>query len=428
MDQRRLRFGVNYVPADRWWYSWTDWDAQAIHRDLRALAALGFDHVRVHCLWTIFQPNSNYVSPQALDRLGELLDTADAAGLDVQVTVLNGWLSGFAFFPAWVGPFAGGAVRNMFTDSGVVAAEKQLFAQIAQRIANHPRFLGFDLGNELDVLFDLGHAATVAETDAWAADMLAHCAALAPGKLHVNGVDHRPWFADTGFSRRGLATTGAATSLHTWIKFTGALDRYGFAGTGSRHLAEYAIELAKAYHDDPHRAIWIQEFGASTAWMPSDAIADFAEETIRSAATCADVWGFTWWCSHDLDPQLHGFDPLEYDLGLIDVQQQVKPAGQRIAQLIAELHRTPPVPITRPIALVLPDDQFANDRNNRGWTFGDAYMQHIAAGVRPSVVLASCAADAAYLRARGITTLIWLNDNAARTHMPPVDVAAAEGV
>ena len=425
MDQARLRFGVNYVPAARWWYSWVDWDVQSVQRDLCALAALGLDHVRIHCLWSVFQPNSNYVSSQALDHLGALLDAADVAGLDVQVTVLNGWLSGFAFFPAWVGPFAGGAVRNMFTDSGVVAAEKQLFAQIARRIVDHPRFLGFDLGNELGVLFDLGHTATATEADAWAADMLAHCAALAPGKLHVNGVDHRHWFADSGFSRHGLATSGAATSLHTWVKFTGALERYGAAGTGSRHLAEYAIELAKAYHVDPQRAIWIQEFGASTAWMPSDAIADFAEETIRNAATCADVWGFTWWCSHDLDLQLHGFDPLEYDLGLIDTQRQVKPVGQRIAQLIAELHRTPPAPIARPTALVLPDDQFANDQDTQGWTFGDAYMQHIAAGIRPSVVLASRAADAAYLQARGITTLIWLDNTAIQPH---VGVAAAQGV
>ena len=91
----RLRFGLNYVPSKNWWYSWLDWDEASISDDLHAIASLGFDHVRIHCIWPVFQPNAGCVSSQALDRLAGLMELADGAGLDVCVCALNGWLSGF---------------------------------------------------------------------------------------------------------------------------------------------------------------------------------------------------------------------------------------------------------------------------------------------------------------------------------------------
>lgn len=402
----RLRFGVNYVPSRNWWYSWSDWDRAAIAADLAAIAALGMDHLRAHCLWPVFQPNAGYVSEVALDRLDELLNLAADVGLDVSVTVLNGWLSGFVFLPSWMNSEPTGVPRNLFSDPEVIEAEQRLLEAIAARIADHPSFLGFDLGNELGVLHSFGHRADTAQADSWATTMLAQCEQLAPGKLHVNGVDHIHWFGDVGFSRRGLATTGAATSLHTWIYFTGALERYGPLGVGSIHLAEYCIELARAYHDDLNRPLWLQEFGCSSEWMPTADIPSFAEQTIRATVRCDNLWGLTWWCSHDLHPRLRGFAPLEYDLGLLDVHNRPKPVAEHIAALIAELRSTPPIPAARLVALVLPDDIFAQAPSHPDWRFGSRFMDLVADGLEPAVVLASRRNDQAYLAARGISTLI----------------------
>jgi hypothetical protein len=148
----KFRFGVNYTPSRNWWYCWLDWDQQSIVDDLKAIARLGMDHVRIQCLWPIFQPNINFVSESALDRLESLLDIADAVNLDVEVTVLNGWLSGYAFIPVWVEPKWTGAKRNIFTDPEIIEAERFLFKSIAEAVGKHRRFLGFDLGNELGVL------------------------------------------------------------------------------------------------------------------------------------------------------------------------------------------------------------------------------------------------------------------------------------
>jgi endo-1,4-beta-mannosidase len=209
----KVRFGVNYVPRKHWWYCWLNWDRQSISDDLEAIAALGMDHIRIQCLWPYFQPGINYINDVVLERLRILLDCADRAGLDVEVTVLNGWMSGLSFMPPWVAPLAND--RNIFRDAEVIAAEKLLFRRIAERIGNHPRFLGFDLGNEIGCLMGM-NPVTQTEADTWANEMFAYCYQVAPGRFHVNGVDHSSWFSDFGFTRENLATAGSASIVHSY--------------------------------------------------------------------------------------------------------------------------------------------------------------------------------------------------------------------
>lgn len=392
-----MRFGVNYVPSKNWWYSWQDWDDASISEDLAAIRDLGLDHIRIHCLWPVFQPNAAFVSPLALGHLVRLHDLADRHGLDVQVTVLDGWLSGFKFYPAWLGD------RNMFTDPEVIEAEERLFRAILGAVGAHPRFLGIDLGNELGVLQLIDQPATAAESDAWQARMLAVCESVAPGKLHVNGVDHNHWFRDFGFSREALATQGAMTSLHTWIEFAGARHFGSHLSAYCVRLPEYCIELAKAYHTDPARQVWVQEFGASKQWMPEEEKGEFARRTIEAAATCENVWGFTWWCSHDLGPNVVGLHPLEYDLGLLDCQNRPKPIGRDLASLVSGFSVAA---VPRTTGLVMDDDAITQPSEPVGWSFARRYIEVVEANGPTAIVLRSRSGDSAYLASRGINTLV----------------------
>jgi len=334
----------------------------------------------------------------------------------VCVTVLDGWLSGLAFLPAWVAPLnpsPSGPPRNVFVHPDVVAAEQRLFTVLAQAIGTHPAFLGFDLGNELGVLQGRDNAVTPAEADRWSASMLRHCETVAPGRFHVNGVDHSHWFGDAGFTRANLASAGAASVVHAYPFFAGALERYGYDGAGTLHLVEYMVELARAYAQDNHRPIWVQEFGASSEWMPEAYLPEYAERVIRLAAACQDVWGFTWWCSHDIDPAIGGFASLEYSLGVLDLQNRVKPVGRRLAALAEELRRRPPAPTPRPTALVIPDRGLAERFWPPDWRFATPFMALVSRGLRPSMVLESRAGDTAYLASRGVTRLVTLDEAAA---------------
>jgi len=405
----RLRFGANYVPRKGWWYCWEDWSPGPIAEDLRAIADLGLDHVRIQCLWPMFQPGISSVSESMLEKLRELLDASDRAGLDVEVTVLNGWMSGLQYLPAWVAPLKVSSRAhdgNVFADREVIEAEKLLFRRLADAVGGHRRFLGFDIGNELGVLQGISNPVTQEQADAWGTEILGYSDAIAPGKFHVNGADDSHWFADFGFSRENLANTGHATIVHCYVFFTGALDHYKYSEVGSLHLASYMVELAFAYQRDLGRRVWVEETGVSPEWMPESYLPEFMEHTVRNVVNTGKAWGITWWASHDIEPAIKGFDSLEYTLGLLEVHNRPKPLGRRLAALAEELRRAPPVVAPRSVALVIPDHGLSRKTSPADWTYAKPYMDLVGQGKHPAIVLKSRAGDAGYLKARGITELV----------------------
>jgi endo-1,4-beta-mannosidase len=409
-----LRFGVNYVPRKNWWYCWLDWDQQAIVEDLSVIAGLGLDHIRIQCLWPFFQPGITNVSERALANLQELLDAAAGAGLDVEVTVLNGWMSGLSFMPPWVAPIRkpeDHTAGNIFTDPLVVEAEKLLFRQIAETIGKHPRFLGFDIGNEMGVLMQPGNNPVSSKVaDLWATDMLSYCDEVAPGKFNILGVDHSHWYNDYGFTRRMLANTGHASIAHSYIYFDGVLDRYKYNDAASAHLAAYAVELAYAYQNDLARPVWVEEIGVSDKECPSEYQPTYMDHTVRNIAATGKAWGITWWGSHDIDRADKSFDKYEYGLGLIDQQNKPKPLGKKFAELAAELRRNPQPVVERSTALVIPEFGLSTQSWPPDWRFATPYMKLIDRGIVPAIVLESRAQDAAYLKERGIAQLVKLTD------------------
>ena len=406
--KQALRFGANYTPRKRWWYCWLDWDRQAVADDLSGVASLGMDHIRIQLLWPLFQPGISSVSDRSLENLRSLLDEADRAGLDVEITVLNGWMSGLSYLPAWVMPVAipeKGENWNIFTSRRVIDAEKLLFRRITETVGTHKRFMGFDIGNEMGVLQALNNPVTAEQADAWGTEILSYCAEIAPGKFHVNGADHSHWFSDIGFTRPNLATTGSATVIHSYIYFDGILERYKYNDPASLHLADCEIEIAAAYQTDSNRRIWVEETGVANGWMPEEYKPVFMEHTVRNIAATGKAWGITWWSSHDVDRTIKDFNELEYTLGLLDIHNRPKPLGIKFKALAEELRRNPVQILPRSTALVIPDTG-AGKAGPADWKYATPYMKMIDQGKTPAYVLASRAKDEAYLRSRGITELV----------------------
>ena len=55
-----MKFGVNYVPSKGWFYSWVESDVSTTREDFAAIKNIGFDHIRLHLRWDLFQPNPSY--------------------------------------------------------------------------------------------------------------------------------------------------------------------------------------------------------------------------------------------------------------------------------------------------------------------------------------------------------------------------------
>jgi endo-1,4-beta-mannosidase len=323
-NPRRMRFGVNYTPTGSWWYAWNDWHSAPIARDLDAIAALGADHVRIMLLWTFFQPNAGWVSPAHLDRLDDLMRLAAERGLDVVVTVFNGHLTGQNFRQGWEHG------EDFFTSPRLRRAQELFLDTLAARLRTHRNLLGFDLGNELNCCW----WGPTSAGDAWMADLLTRCRALLPDAVHVNGVDHQPWFGGGTFSPAALVTHQPIAALHSWIEFTGARKRGHHLAPCCLGLAAAMTALAKAHAGSGDHPVWIQEYGASTEWMPAEDIPRFLEGSTLAAIHAGATW-FTWWASHDIDRHFT-VNPLEYSLGLLDCDNREKPAAETFRRLAKE--------------------------------------------------------------------------------------------
>ena len=276
--------------------------------------------------------------------------------------------------------------------------QKRLFTELATRVAAHPRFLGFDIANEIYWFTQpLKIDFTPQQGDAWMHELLTHCNRIAPGKFHVNGVDKWPYEdrKASGFTRGALARNGAAGCVHPWAGFGPVFTKYGPLSTAAKHYSEFFLQYMQAFSTDGARTLWIEEDGCSKQWMHEDLIPRWAEASIRNAVSCDHLFGITWWCSHDVNTRFSGFNKLEYDLGLYTNDRKLKPLGRMFRDLIVEFDRTPPAVRERPAALVIPDDAGADETLPR-------FMHALEQGAHPQVVLASRADDQAYLRKRGI--------------------------
>ncbi|KRV47617.1 glycosyl hydrolase [Wenjunlia vitaminophila] len=410
-----VRLGANYTPTRGWFHHWLDFDLDEVRRDLDSLAALGLDHVRVFALWPVFQPNRALVRPRAVEQLGQMVDAAAECGLDVAVDALQGHLSSFDFVPSWLRTWHR---RNMFTDPEAVQGEVHYLETLAVSLADRPNFLGLTLGNEVNQFSDRPHPdpdpCTHTEAGAWLDQLLAACERAAPGRNHTHSEYDAVWFQDGHpFTPAHASRVGRMTTVHSWV-FNGAAQRHGHDGTGTVHLAEYLLELSKAWALDPRRPVWLQEVGAPAPLVPAEHAAAFTEATIANALTCADLYGITWWCSHDVSRSLADFPELEYGLGLLTADREVKPAGRAVADVVARLRQEPPRPVHRSTALVLDagDEDTAPRRSvcAPGGEYFDAWMRLASRGLRPAVVLAGRAHDPDHLAARGITELLHPSD------------------
>ncbi|NKF30689.1 glycosyl hydrolase, partial [Pseudomonas sp. BGM005] len=236
---------------------------------------------------------------------------------------------------------------NMFTDPKALSGQVELVTRLAGALGDAENFLGLTLGNETNQFSAHTHPSpwpvTTEEAGSWIESLLSAAESAAPGLPHVHSEYDAVWYMDGhGFTPAHASRLGAMTTIHSWI-FNGTAQRYGGRSVASDRHAEYLIELSRAFATDADRPVWLQEVG-------------FLEATLRSALRTENLWGVTWWCSHDVSGELADFPELEYSLGLIDQSGAAKPLGRRFADLIPELRARAAAPV-RDTAIVIEVDE-----------------------------------------------------------------------
>lgn len=405
-----LRFGANYTPRSQWMHAWMSLDLDEVRRDFAALADLGLDHLRIFPLWTVLQPNRTLIRDEAVDDVRAVVDVAAEFGLDASVDVIQGHLSSFDFIPSWLFTWHD---KNMFTHPDALSGQAELVTRLGERLGGASNFLGFTLGNETNQFSAQTHPSpwpvTEAEAANWITTLLDAAHAAAPAQQHVHSEYDAAWYMDGhGFTPALASRLGDITTVHSWI-FNGTAQRYGGRSVASDRHAEYMIELARGFATDPAKPIWLQEVGAPSNCLTPAQTPDFLEATLRSVARTENLWGVTWWCSHDVSRSLADFPDLEYTLGLVDQNGEAKPIGRRFAELIPELRERRPAP-ARSVGIVVEVDEndtpVSRGAMSPGGTIFQAWVDACEAGADPAIVTSSDAARPEVLAARGITELI----------------------
>lgn len=309
------RFGVNYTPSQDWYFCWNAWNADPIRRDLDAIAALGADHMRIMLIWPSFQPNPAWVSPAHLDRLNQLLSLMEERKLDALVTVFTGQLSGWFFLPPFNKTGAG-----IYTDPKIWEAQSLFVRELAQVLRSHRNIIGFDCGNEMNTCW----AADPSEGDPWMARMLSLMQSALPG-IHVNGVDHKPWFQRTTFSAQALAANPLPV-IHAYPFWAQALRYGGPMDPPSTQLLAGMAALVRSYAGDSLKPVWAGEFNTCILSLSEADQARWLETAITAGIQGGVCW-YTYWDSHDVNPKF-AFNPVEYSLGLLTNDGRVKEQGR----------------------------------------------------------------------------------------------------
>lgn len=326
IDLNRHRFGVNYTPSRNWWFCWNDWDAGPIARDLDAIAALGADHLRIMLIWPFFQPNPQWVSTAHLERLDQLLSLMGERRLDALVTEFTGQLSGWFFLP----PF-NRLSDGFYTTQPMWDAQELFVRRLAATMQPHANIMGFDFGNELNTCWQ----APVDAGDAWMRRMFALMQEVLPAGLHVNGVDHHPWFEEDTFSPRALAGARFPV-MHCYSWWTGALKYGGAMDPPSVKLLAAMAALIRAYAATQQKPVWAGEFNTCIEALDEKGQAAWLERAVTAAIDEGVSW-FSYWDSHDVSRKFQ-FNSLEYSLGLLTNDGRVKEQG-RAFKALAEAYR-----------------------------------------------------------------------------------------
>lgn len=403
------RFGVNYTPSKDWMFQWMNVEPDVVRRDFDSIASLGLDHVRVFPLWPTLQPNRTLIRQKALDDVRLVVDLGAERGLDVSVDVIQGHMSGFDFVPAWLVNWHDG---NMFTDEPAIRAQADLVAALYDAVRDAPNMMGLTLGNEVNQFQPPNPAAMPADSaqvEHWLRSLLEAPRDVDPRHVVAHSENDHLWYRDDHpFLPAHASRLGDLTTVHSWI-FNGTGQRYGALSEQSVRHAEYLIELSRAFATDPHRAVWLQEVGAPALNLAEHEMPEFCRRTVEAALTTRDLFAVTWWCSHDVSRELGDYKELEYSLGLLDVENRVKPLGSEFADVVAEARRQPVATTSRVDAVVVDVDErdvpLSRASLAPGGAVFDAWHALRATGSMPTVVTSRTADRPTELAARGVRSV-----------------------
>ncbi len=311
--------GANFWPKRTGPWMYRDrFESSAVASDLRELAALGANVVRIFCFLPDFLPTPDVVDEKARERLGAVIELAANAGMWSIPTFLVGHMSGENWAPEW------SKGRNWYTDSLLLDASGLLIGSIASHFAGDARIAAWLLTNEWPLF-----AGTIGseQSERWAKRLIDVLRAADP-ECNVS-VGDGAW--DLIGGERGVPNTGALRELvdfvgpHFYPKETDSLRHAAFAG--------FAMKMLKPLD----RPVLLEEFGCSSDQADDVFAAGYYRSTLWSAFGAGNC-GTLIWNSHDFmleNRAPYSHHPYELHFGVIRTDGSRKPQAAEFQRFAA---------------------------------------------------------------------------------------------
>jgi len=326
--------GANYSPSTGWFQILDNWNPAAIEKDMDSLQSIGVSFIRFMPLWYLTQPEIGKFDQQKIDRLNELITIAGKRGIMVQPGLITGWLCGGIFTPKWID-------KEMFTNPSQIDATALMVTKIAKALSKNPYVHSYDFGNEINALKAVaGYTGTPEQTKVWMAKMYKAFKEGDPNRLVTNGIGTG---YDASFPIENIAPACDYMSAHSYPYFHATILDDPWFGLRTTYSANMMIAWAKM----AGKPALMQETGVSGDWMTQEERARYLQLSYYSCWADGAA-GFVWWCSHNIDtafrvkPSKDGrefvgkgkFDPLEYQMGLLDIQNNKLPVADAFKQCV----------------------------------------------------------------------------------------------
>ncbi len=331
-DSGKFFVGVNYWASNAGIDMWSQWDENAIIRDLDLLVEANVKVVRMFPLWSEFQPIKNQfggghqkrdisiddmpkahtaeaaagINPVMVERLERFLDLCLERDIQVMIGLITGWMSGKLYVPRAL------EHANIYTDPTALKWQMKYVKYMVSRFKDHEAVVAWDIGNECNCMDatndpDCAYTWSALITNAIRAEDKLHPVISGMHSLNPNGV-WRP--QDQGEITDVLCT-------HPYPAFTKHCET---DEVNRMKSANHAVAESLYYRGIGGKPCFAEEINTlGPMFANQDLIAANADMALFGL-WAHDCNGFMWWCACNqsaLDNIPYDWCALERELALI---------------------------------------------------------------------------------------------------------------
>lgn len=340
--------GINYWASHAGTGMWSDWREDVVEEDLKKLASINVEVLRVFPLWSDFQPLTELlgwggkveeyshgeeflntstpegragVSLEAVEKFQWFCDKAAEYGMKLIVPMITGWMSGRCFFP----PALSG--KNVVTDPVCLRWERRFVQYFVNRFKNQENIIAWELGNECNCL-----AAEVPSADAaylWTSTIVDAIKSVDTSRPVISGMHG---LTSATWNLNDQAEVCDILTIHPYPLFTPdcAFDTL----VSPRTILHSPAELAM-YADMTGKDCLVEEIGSlSSSFGDEKSVADFVRANLFNAWAYNGL-GLLWWTGFEqshLTKAPYDWCDCERELGLFRLDGNKKLAAEEFVR------------------------------------------------------------------------------------------------